>query len=158
MAVCPFCKTYMTTKEDGKTYKGKKYHPACFEKILDDMESGDDERVVLDKYICKLFGIKRITPLINEQISTFTKTNGYSLTGIRATLYYFFELEGREITEDVKGIGIVPYVYDEARDFFREISRIKEKNKGFKEVITKTKIQIKRPNKSISKIDIGKIE
>jgi len=157
MANCPFCKTYMGTKEDGKTYKGKKYHVKCFEKMLDDMESGDDELTKLNQYVCKLFGIKTLTPLMSEQISTFTKTNGYTASGIRATLYYFFELEERELKEDVKGIGIVPFVYDEAREFFKEMARIKEKNKDFVPTSKRVEVKIRKPSTSNNLIDISKL-
>lgn len=157
MAICPFCKIYMSTKEEGKIYKTKKFHNACFEKMLDDMDSGDDEMVKLTQYICKLFNIKRINPLMSEQISTFTKTNGYTLSGIRASLYYFFEMEEREVGEDVKGIGIVPFVYDEARQFFEGLAKVKEKNKKFCQVVTENHVKIKSPNKSLPKIDITKI-
>jgi len=158
MAVCPLCKVYISVKEEGKTYKGKKYHLPCFEKILDDMEQGEDQRGELDKYICKLFGIKKITPLISEQISNFVKIDGYSINGIKATLYYFFELGEREVGESVRGIGIVPYVYEEAKEFFSTIGKAKEVNKNFVPAITEKHVQIKKPNKGLQKIDISKIE
>jgi len=157
MALCPFCKLYISTKESGKNYKGKKYHPQCFEKMLDDIESGDDDQKELNDYICKLFNIKTITPLMSSQIQSFTDTKGYTLKGIHGSLYYFFNIEGNEIGEDIKGIGIVPFVYDDAKDFFESIKKAKETNSKFKNMPKTSNVKIKRPDTSVNKIDISKI-
>ncbi len=158
MAVCPYCKNYVSTKEASKTYKGKKYHADCFNKILDDLEEGDTEREKLNKYICEIFEIDRVSPLIDKQISEFTKINGYTISGIYNTLKYFFSIGERDVGEDVRGIGIVPYVYEEAKEYFETIKKATNHNKNFVPVITEQRIQIRKPDYSVNKIDISKIE
>jgi len=63
-ATCPFCGQYISTQDETKTFKGKKYHLQCFGKILDDMESGSNETEELHKYICKILEIPTVTPYV----------------------------------------------------------------------------------------------
>jgi hypothetical protein len=158
MANCPYCKNYISTKEPSKNYKGTKVHLACFEKMLDDLEAGDTDREELNRYICKLFSLKKITPLIDSQINNFVSINGYTLKGIQGTLYYFFELEEREVGEDVKGIGIVPFVYDEAKDYFSLKSKALEENRKFNKKTQEVSVRVHTRDYSVPKIDISKIE
>lgn len=154
MATCFICKGYLGPKESSKKYKGKRVHPICFEKMLDELESVDSEREELNKYICTLFKIDKITPLINTQIDNFKSVNGYTCLGIKATLHYFFDLKGNIITEDIKGIGIVPFVYEEARAFFKVKIKADRHNNNFQSKAEEKFLKIKKPDPSLGKIDI----
>jgi len=96
--------------------------------------------------------------LIDTQINNFLSVNGYTLKGIEATLHYFFELEEREVGEDVKGIGIVPYIYDEAKEYFLVKEKAEKENKGFKDGSKKVEVKLPQKRYGAPMIDITKIE
>lgn len=85
------------------------------------IRNDDPEYKELLNYICKLFRVDKVSYLITKQIADYTDKYKYSYKGIRKTLYYFFEIQENAIDNMTHTIGIVPYVYDEARKFYQEI-------------------------------------
>lgn len=105
--------------------------------------------MILEEYIKDILEIDKISPLIKKQIKKYTEEDGMTYLEIRDTLKYFFELKNGNKTK-AQGIGIVPYVYDEAKKYYQKIYDITEKAKKveIKSSIEKN-ISISRP---ISKV------
>ena len=51
----------------------------------------------------------------------FRKQYGYTYSGIQKTLYWFYELNGNSIEKANGHLGIVPYIYEEASNYFYKI-------------------------------------
>ena len=51
----------------------------------------------------------------------------YTYKGIQQALYYFFEVEHNSVSKANESIGIVPYVYERAQDYFRKQNNLQEK-------------------------------
>lgn len=83
----------------------------------------------LEDYIKELFGISSISPRIKRQIEIFHKEKKYTYSGMRKTLKYFFEIRGNDLEKAHGGIGIIPFVYAEASDYWRGIWEIQQANK-----------------------------
>lgn len=71
----------------------------------------------LISYICEKYGLDRPTGQILKQIQSFSEDFEYRYKGMELALRYFFDLEQNSVKENT-GIGIVPYVYDRARNFY----------------------------------------
>lgn len=56
---------------------------------------------------------------LTQQIQTFLK-RGYTLKGILFTLIYFYDIQKGSIDKSQGGIGIVPYVYEDAKQYWIE--------------------------------------
>lgn len=72
----------------------------------------------------------------------------FSYTGILKALIYFFEIKGNDIDKANDGIGIVPYIYKDAYNYYYSLWIAKQKNidKDISNFIPKVKqITIKRP-------------
>ena len=54
-------------------------------------------------------------------MESYKKEKEYSYSGMRKTLKYFFEVRGNSIEKANGGIGIIPYVYDEAYIYWRAL-------------------------------------
>lgn len=80
-------------------------------------------------YICKLFQIKAPTTMICAQLKKFKDDEHYTYQGMKAALEYFFELQGNSV-DGSRGIGIIPYIYDEVRDFYTERKIIQQSMKN----------------------------
>lgn len=107
----------------------------------------DPELQKLKKYIEDLFGDKANWALINKQIKSYQNDNGYSLSGILKSLIYFYEIKGnpKDPTKGNGGIGIVPFCYNDAYQYYYNLFMAQEMNKD-KTLATKIKeIFIKPP-------------
>ena len=107
-------------KTEAERYKNKNYHADCLEIQLSKEELTD--------YICRLFSLKAPGPRIYTQIKTFLdKYPHYTYKGIKQALVYFYEVQKKPIDKANQGIGIVPYVYDSAQEYFNNISLRQER-------------------------------
>ncbi len=141
---CPICGLYFDRdKEKSVQIKTRFYHTNCLS------ETSEGNRMILEEYIKDILEIDKISPLIKKQIKKYTEEDGMTYLEIRDTLKYFFELKNGNKTK-AQGIGIVPYVYDEAKKYYQKIYDITEKAKKveIKSSIEKN-ISISRP---ISKV------
>ena len=104
----------------------------------------------MEEYIKKLLNISVLTPKVNKQIQSYRTDYNYTYTGIHKSLTYFYEVKGNDISKANGGIGIVPYVYKQAQDYYFALWEAKQKNESKVEVIQSyvpqvQEIRIKRP-------------
>ena len=110
-------------------FKGKAYHPECLEKVKEKAKTkeekkiqkvNDPSRAELKKYLCSLFQLTELTPLLEKQITELAPK--YPYNEILLSLRYFFDLTGGAVDpERPPTIGIVPYVHDEAMRYWQQI-------------------------------------
>lgn len=168
LAVCPYCSNQVATNEPTKKYKSKTYHTQCYKKMCDELfakekekqrnqSTGEDAQLQLYNYICLLFNIKELTPFLNAQLQKMFRENKFTYDGVLFTLKYFFEIKGNPV--DIKyGIGIVPIMYEEAKQFYIKREGLIEKSAKLnldKKVETVKVSSQKRKNKFL--IDINKL-
>lgn len=72
--------------------------------------------------ICELLEIKAVNHMIESQITRFVTKHGYDYKDIGRALYYFVRVQGNK-PEVNKGIGIVPFVKEEATAHFEKMKR-----------------------------------
>lgn len=121
---CSYCKKEIPLDLDCITIQTGEcaghYHKSCMKLNM--------QRRQLGIYICEIFGLQATGPRINQQISSFIK-KGYTYTGIYWALKYFYEVKHHKdiYSYEDKTIGIVPYVYDEANEYFTRVKKIQSK-------------------------------
>lgn len=105
-------------------------HQSCQEDKLASETKQEKDKRILEEYIKKLFGYKTIPPRVTKQIQTYVHDleHTYTYSGIYKTLKYFFEVRNNPLEKANGGIGIVPYVYDEAYAYWRAIWEAQQKN------------------------------
>lgn len=83
----------------------------------------------LDNLICDILDIPKTNQMIESQISKFITQHGYTYKEIGRAVYFYVEVLGNKPKKEM-GIGIVPYVMDQAKAFFyRKEQEEKEKQK-----------------------------
>ena len=80
----------------------------------------------LKDVICDLLGIDKINRMIDTQITRFVTKHGYDYKDIGRALYYFVEVQGNK-PDKSKGIGIVPFVKEDATKYFEQLKREKQR-------------------------------
>lgn len=158
---CPECGTY-NDKENTVYHNSKYYCKICFENKQ--KEAQDYKNLVA--YICGLYQIEAPTGWMLKQIKDYKEQFNFTYRGIKTTLHYFYEIQEGNSVEDSMGIGIVPFVYDEAKRFYIEKKAVKDslKDCDLEEIGNRKKtIHINREQKTKNKykemalIDIEKL-
>lgn len=114
---CAECKN-IVIKADGieyttQTAKTRFFHPDCFAKFK--------AREDLQVYICRLFGLKAPGPANNILRKRFIEQFNYTDKGILQTLQYAYEVKKMGKAKAESRIGIVPYLYAEAQEYFEKV-------------------------------------
>lgn len=77
-------------------------------------EEKDYEQLV--NYIKHLFG--KPNPRVWKQLKEFKEAYNYTYSGMYKTLVWWFEIKHGDIDKANGGIGILPYVYDDALKYY----------------------------------------
>ena len=71
-----------------------------------------------------------ISPRVRKQINAFINEYKYTYSGIRKALVYFYEIKGNDISKANGGIGIVPYCYKEAFNYYYSLWLAQQRNEN----------------------------
>ena len=118
---CPECGTY-NDKENTVYYNSKYYCKVCYDNKKRESQDYKD----LIAYICELYQIDAPTGWMLKQIKDFNEQFNYTYRGMKTTLHYFYEIQEGNDVADSMGIGIVPFVYDEAKKFYIDKKAVKD--------------------------------
>lgn len=131
MVKCPICnEMFDANKEPYVMVNSRRYaHLKCQEDVQIREEKIQKDKDNLVKYIQELFGYNKLPEKVNKQIKTYVNDKNYSYSGIHKTLKYWFEIKKGSLEKANGGIGIVPYVYDEAFEYWHGIWEARQRNK-----------------------------
>lgn len=151
---CPACgQSFDRDVMESVAYGGRFYHKQCYKMAVEDKDK-------LYAYLRELFGQNLNMALVNKQIKGFIEDQGYTYSGIMGTLVYAFDVKGLDKGKS-RGVGIVPYLYNEARDYYMKIAVAKQQNENVEiKKITETVEIVSpqcKPTRNYRPIDIEKI-
>ena len=117
--ICVYCKKqFDRDKEPFVETSPRRYgHKICVDKVNSSKTQDEIDYEDLELYIKKLFK-KPMSAKIKKQIVQFRRDYNYTYTGIKKTLVWWFEVQGNSLDKSNGGIGIVPYVYDDACKYY----------------------------------------
>lgn len=118
---CLYCSESLDRNTEEFVTVGKRYAHALCQKKVDESKSQDEkDKEALIQYIGKLYGT--CGALHHKQIKDL-HSQGYSYSSMLKTLIYFYEVR-KNTTERSKGIGIIPFVYKDAYDYYYKLHMI----------------------------------
>lgn len=133
----------------------KRYaHQSCQVERETQLSQMEKDKKALEDYIMKLLNISYIDARIHKQIKQYIEENNYTYSGIHKSLTYFYEIKGNPIEKANGGIGIVPYIYQQAYRYYYSLweAQQKNENKVMQEYIPVVKeIVIPIPERKIKK-------
>ncbi|WP_311541948.1 hypothetical protein [Staphylococcus chromogenes] len=157
---CPFCG--IKDNRELMVKVGNRYwHDVCrmeYEKEQETKMSKEAREKERDKqeykdlieYICELFDCDKPNGIVFKQIKELHNAPyNYRYKAIQMALEYFFDIKNNS-TAKARGIGIVPYIYDEAAEFYTNLVTISNANLD-KETEKAKEIKIKKPVKNLRK-------
>ena len=89
----------------------------------------------MENYIIQLLKLEYITPRIRKQLNTYQEQYGYTYSGMHKALIYFYEIKGNSVEKANGGVGIIPYVYQDAYNYYYSLWEAQQANKD-KEIET----------------------
>lgn len=130
---CPICgKSFDLNSEQGVRYSARRYaHYKCYPQgELIPLANGEDPNLVqLKEYTKKLLGKEYNAARVNKQIKDFKAQYDYSYTGMLKSLVYFYEVKGNSIEKANGGIGIIPFIYQNAYNYYLSLFQAQQNNK-----------------------------
>ena len=129
---CPYCDKYFhrELEEYVQVNKTRYAHKACYERHTAEMTQEERDKEILEKFIKQLFQIDTISQKIKTQIKDYHENKKYTYSGIYKSLVWFYQIKKNPIEKANGGIGIVPYVYEDARAYYTAMWLAQQQNKA----------------------------
>ena len=119
---CPKCgETFDRDNIQAVRINGRRYgHAKCYpdnNNFVPLVEKKISEEQKIKNYAKSILKEQYVAARVNKQIKDFL-AEGYTASGILKTLIYWYEIKHNDISKSMGGIGIVPYVYKQALDYY----------------------------------------
>lgn len=155
IVICQKCKEkFDTNKIYAVKVSATRYgHASCYPEITElvpmerSLEDEPDYKMIID-YCYKIFGEEHNIAMTKKYIKKFVNENKYSLSGIYKALYYFYDIKHNSIDKANNSIGIVPFVYQDAYNYYYNLFMSQQNLQKTEEFKTKEKEIVIKPPKS----------
>lgn len=127
---CMYCgKTFDRDKVECVQVSARRYaEKTCAEAHENSKTKEQKDLETLEEYIMKLFNTTYITARVRKQINQMKDVNNFSYSGMLKSLIYFYEIKGNSLEKANGGIGIVPFVYEDAYNYYYSLFVAQQKN------------------------------
>lgn len=157
---CPGCgERFFREDEPHVHIKNRYWHTKCYTQDKKEESKSEQSIQELEKYICKLFGTDFVSPRIRRQITTMISQYNFTHSGILGSLKYWFEVKDGSLEKSNNGIGIVPYIYEDASNYYESIFFAHQANKEIKTIDTEEIIlKIPSPKRNVKRLKLINLE
>lgn len=152
---CLYCGKQFDRDKVQCTQIGRRYaHVDCADAEVQKINQEEADKCALDDYIIKLLKIDYIDARIRKQINTYIKDYNFTYSGMKKALIYFYEIKGNSVEKANGGIGIIPYIYRQAFEYYYSLWEAQQKNND--KIISEYKptvveVTIPQPKRNIRK-------
>lgn len=134
-------------------------HKACAEKYQNELPKEERDYQALEKYIKELFNTNVLNAKTKKQIKDYKQQYNYTYSGMLKTLKWWYEIKGNSIEMAQGGIGIIPYIYQEALKYYYGLFLAQSANQEVNDFKPKVKeIEIGSPRVAVNPIKLFKID
>lgn len=103
-------------------------HKACADQKNQLQTKEQKDKDAFYQYCSKIFGKQFDFVRTKRMAENYVKKYNYTYTGMLKSLIYFFEIKKNPIEKANGGIGIIPYIYQEAHDYYFDIWQAQQLN------------------------------
>lgn len=159
---CIYCQQiFDRDKEAAVAVSGRRYaHEKCVtEERKKEIQEQNDLKD-LENYIKQLFNTSYVSAKIKKQIRDFRQEYHYTYSGMYKTLIWWFEIKKNPLEKANNGIGIIPFVYKDACDYYYRLylaQTINDLDDIDKYKVQKIEIEIGSPRAQIKPIKLFNI-
>ena len=129
--ICLYCKKqFDRDKEPTQKVSARRYaHLNCWKEHLANMSQEEKDIQNFFDYTKKLFGEDYNYILTKKLAERYVKENNYTYSGMLKTLKWYYEKEGHSIEKSNGSIGIIPYIYKQALNYYYALYQAQLVNK-----------------------------
>ena len=130
--ICAVCgQRFDRDKENTEQVSARRYaHKACAVAKETTRKQEDIDKEELEKYIMTLLEEDYISPRVRKQLNTFVSEYKYTYSGMHKALVYFYEVKKNDKSKANGGIGIIPYCYRQAYEYYYSLWLAQQRNEG----------------------------
>jgi len=158
---CGHCKQEISATEPIQKSGRLTYHIKCFKEMMEQKYSQNDveidEKKDLVSYIRILYGTDTINPKILSQIEKYHLEYEMTYRHMLLTLKYFYEIQENKVDKSY-GIGIIPHVMFEAKNYYESVVASNRKNEGKNVAESISKVKVSHRDSVKPKIDLIDID
>ena len=130
MVKCLYCNEQFDRLSEPCVKLGRRYaHKSCYEAQDDETLKADRDRHDFFEYIKQIYGPDYNFVSISKQAENYIKQYGFTYSGMLKSLKWFYEVKGNSKEGSNGRIGIIPYIYEEAKKYYYGLYLAQQKNK-----------------------------
>ena len=132
---CPICnETFDRDKIEFVKISSRRYaHLTCYQKKEGTLSEEDNARLKIYEYTQNLFKSNFNKMRIDNQLNRIMKEHPtYSYSGILKSLIYWYEVRHGDVEKSHYGLGIIPYIYEQAYQYYYAIWKAQQNNEDKK--------------------------
>ena len=120
MVKCFYCgEQFDRNAEPFVAVSSRRYaHKQCHEKAQAGKSQEEKDYEQLCKYIKEKFDMQTISAKITRQIADYKKQYNFTYSGMYKALVWWFDVKKNTLEGTNGGIGILPYIYNDARTYY----------------------------------------
>lgn len=160
MAKCYYCGLQFDRNvEEFVAINSRRYaHKTCYEKAQSNKTQEEKDYEALANYIKRIFGYSTIPSKISRQITDYKRQYDFTYSGMLKALIWWFDVKKNTIEGTNGGIGILPYIYNDAKTYYYGLYIAQMANQG-KQIVTKVEeVEIAPPQVYVQPPRLFKIE
>lgn len=117
---CIYCKKqFDRDKEPTKQVSARRYaHMECWEDHIRNLTQEERDIETFYDYTKQLFGSDYNYILTKKLAERYVKENNYTYSGMYKALKWYYEKEGHSLDKSNGSIGIIPYIYNQAKTYY----------------------------------------
>lgn len=129
---CIYCKQrFNRDKEPFVQISARRYaHEECAKKHKVEQTQEEKDLQALEQYIMKLLDEPYVNARVKKQIKDFQKDYNFTYSGMLKSLVWFYDVKGNPKDKANGGIGIIPYVYRDAYNYYYSLFLAKSSNEN----------------------------
>lgn len=157
---CYYCgRSFDRDKLPFKQVSSRRYaHLECAVANQENISKEEKDKKELEEYIMFLLKEDYISPRVRKQMKDFVENYHYTYSGMKKALVYFYEIKKNDVSKANGGIGIIPYCYEQAKNYYYSIWLAQQKNENkiiveYKPVVVEVRIpppQLKKRRRKFS--------
>lgn len=141
---CIYCKKrFDRDKVSTVQVSARRYaHKECAENYENNKSQEEKDIEALEKYIMKLFNEDYVNARVRKQIKEYREQYQYTYSGMLKTLVYWYEIKGNSTEKANGGIGIIPFIYKDASNYYYNLylAKLANENKDISKYQPKERI------------------
>lgn len=131
MVKCLYCGEQFDRLSEPNIKLGRRYaHQKCYENQDAEVLKNQEDEHKFWEYIKEIYGSDYNFISIKKQVESYIKEYNFTYSGMLKSLKWFYEVKGNSKESSNGRVGIIPYIYEDAKKYYYGLYLAQQKNKN----------------------------